>query len=277
MDTINTVNFEDLFDFSPEPAPGHHVIGGGGPTAATPAAVEDEAPREKLRTTVTTTSSRQDRTAVNPQQETSRDAFADLEAVLTDEQRRDTTAAAAAHHQQLSASVPIHLSHEGGNSFYRDLIRASKDSLSSSGTEFTVGSVDQLLKSLPGDRGTDNPAASLAATTATAQPGAESSSAPVVVVKSKRGRKPGQKSLRTDMKTKLERSRQSARECRARKKLRYQYLDDLILERERANEKLREELMKYQKWCHELDKGRIPDGLQDMLREFKNDEQQTNM
>jgi len=271
MDTINTVNFEDLFDFSPEPAPGHHVIGGG-PTAATPAAVEDEAPREKLRTTVTTTSSRQDR-AVNPQQETSRDAFADLEAVLTDEQRRDT--AAHHHHQQLSASVPIHLSHEGGNSFYRDLIRASKDSLSSSGTEFTVGSVDQLLKSLPGDRNTDNPAASLATT---AQPGAESStSAPVVVVKSKRGRKPGQKSLRTDMKTKLERSRQSARECRARKKLRYQYLDDLILERERANEKLREELMKYQKWCHELDKGRIPDGLQDMLREFKNDEQQTNM
>merc|ERR1719461_1423144 len=103
MDTINTVNFEDLFDFSPEPAPGHHVIGGG-PTAA----VEDEAPREKLRTTITTTSSRQDR-AVNPQQETSRDAFADLEAVLTDEQRRDT--AAHHHHQQLSASVPIHLSH----------------------------------------------------------------------------------------------------------------------------------------------------------------------
>ena len=60
MDTINTVNFEDLFDFSPEPAPGHHVIGGGGPTAATPAAVEDEAPREKLKTTVTSTSSRQD-------------------------------------------------------------------------------------------------------------------------------------------------------------------------------------------------------------------------
>merc|ERR1712032_1160290 len=31
---------------------------------------------------------------------------------------------------------------------------------------------------------------------------------------------------------KLEKSRQSARECRARKKLRYQYLDDMILERE---------------------------------------------
>merc|ERR1711941_16431 len=86
--------------------------------------------------------------------------------------------------------------------------------------------------------------------------------------KAKRGRKPNQKSLKSDMKTKLERSRQSARECRARKKLRYQYLDDLLLEREKANLKLREELVTYQKWCHELDKGRIPDGLQEMLKEF---------
>ncbi len=41
---------------------------------------------------------------------------------------------------------------------------------------------------------------------------------------------------------------QSARECRARKKLRYQYLDDLILEREKANILLREEILKYQAW-----------------------------
>ncbi len=60
-----------------------------------------------------------------------------------------------------------------------------------------------------------------------------------VGTKSKRGRKPGQKIVKQDMKTKLERSRQSARECRARKKLRYQYLDDILLERERANLKLR--------------------------------------
>merc|ERR1711936_424415 len=86
--------------------------------------------------------------------------------------------------------------------------------------------------------------------------------------KAKRGRKPNQKSLKSDMKTKLERSRQSARECRARKKLRYQYLDDLLLEREKANLKLREELLKYQKWCHEMDKGRIPDGLQEMLNDY---------
>merc|ERR1712018_601755 len=89
-----------------------------------------------------------------------------------------------------------------------------------------------------------------------------------VGTKSKRGRKPNQKSLKSDMKSKLERSRQSARECRARKKLRYQYLDDLLLEREKANIKLRDELIVYQKWCHEMDKGRIPDGLQEMLKEY---------
>ena len=93
-------------------------------------------------------------------------------------------------------------------------------------------------------------------------------------VKSKRGRKPGQTNLKTDMKSKLERSRQSARECRARKKLRYQYLDDLILERERANCALRDELIKYQKWCHELDKGRIPEGMNEMLQQFKEEKSQ---
>ncbi|RWS17374.1 cAMP-responsive element-binding protein-like 2 isoform X4 [Dinothrombium tinctorium] len=42
------------------------------------------------------------------------------------------------------------------------------------------------------------------------------------------------KSSKIDMKAKLERSRQSARECRARKKLRYQYLEDLVAKREKA-------------------------------------------
>ena len=40
----------------------------------------------------------------------------------------------------------------------------------------------------------------------------------------------------------LERSRQSARECRARKKIRYQYLEELIQTRESAIYALREEL-----------------------------------
>lgn len=60
----------------------------------------------------------------------------------------------------------------------------------------------------------------------------------------KRGRKPGRKAAteRVDMKAKLERSRQSARECRARKKLRYQYLEELVADREKAVLSLRMEI-----------------------------------
>ena len=62
----------------------------------------------------------------------------------------------------------------------------------------------------------------------------------------KRGRKPGRKvsTEKVDMKAKLERSRQSARECRARKKLRYQYLEELVTDREKAVLELRRELEK---------------------------------
>jgi hypothetical protein len=40
----------------------------------------------------------------------------------------------------------------------------------------------------------------------------------------------------------LEKSRQSAKECRARKKLRYQYLEEMISSREKAIGLLRQEL-----------------------------------
>lgn len=46
------------------------------------------------------------------------------------------------------------------------------------------------------------------------------------------------------MRARLERSRQSARECRARKKLRYQYLEELVTDREKAVLALRKELEK---------------------------------
>ena len=71
----------------------------------------------------------------------------------------------------------------------------------------------------------------------------------------------------TEMKTvvKLEKSRQSARECRARKKLRYQYLDDLILERERANERLRGELSKFAGWCEMIDQNSVPETVAEAL------------
>lgn len=58
----------------------------------------------------------------------------------------------------------------------------------------------------------------------------------------KKKTKSSKKSAKLDAKSKLEKSRQSARECRARKKLRYQYLEDLVNGREKAVVKLREEL-----------------------------------
>lgn len=60
--------------------------------------------------------------------------------------------------------------------------------------------------------------------------------------KNNRKRKNRRTCNKIDMKAKLERSRQSARECRARKKLRYQYLEDLVLKRENANLLLKQEI-----------------------------------
>uniref|UniRef100_T1HVL7 BZIP domain-containing protein n=1 Tax=Rhodnius prolixus TaxID=13249 RepID=T1HVL7_RHOPR len=71
-----------------------------------------------------------------------------------------------------------------------------------------------------------------------------------------------------DIKAKLERSRQSARECRARKKLRYQYLEELVNDREKAVLALRKELDKYRSWNKELDEGRVPEGFEVLLEEL---------
>lgn len=75
------------------------------------------------------------------------------------------------------------------------------------------------------------------------------------------GKRPGRKPSKIDQKAKLERSRQSARECRARKKLRYQYLEELVSSREKAVFSLREEVEMYRRWCHEVDGGCVPDDL----------------
>ena len=52
----------------------------------------------------------------------------------------------------------------------------------------------------------------------------------------------GRKSVALNSDSKLEKSRQSARECRSRKKLRYQYLEEMVDCRERAIYELRSEL-----------------------------------
>lgn len=84
----------------------------------------------------------------------------------------------------------------------------------------------------------------------------------------KRGRKPGRKA-KSDMKAKLERSRQSARECRARKKLRYQYLEELVANREKAVIALHRELEQYRAWAKEIDEGKIPEGVLKLIEDEK--------
>jgi len=82
---------------------------------------------------------------------------------------------------------------------------------------------------------------------------------------SKRGRRP----LKLDMKSKLEKSRQSARECRARKKLRYQYLEELVSAREKAIFSLREELEMYKSWCKDMDEGKIPPDMKSKMEKLE--------
>jgi len=66
----------------------------------------------------------------------------------------------------------------------------------------------------------------------------------------------------------LERSRQSARECRARKKLRYQYLEELVKQREKAVITLREEFSKqYLEMYRTLEKGMYTPEIDMVLNE----------
>uniref|UniRef100_A0A663EHD8 cAMP-responsive element-binding protein-like 2 n=8 Tax=Neognathae TaxID=8825 RepID=A0A663EHD8_AQUCH len=96
-------------------------------------------------------------------------------------------------------------------------------------------------------------------------PAAHMDDSKVVGGKVKKPGKRGRKPAKIDLKAKLERSRQSARECRARKKLRYQYLEELVSSRERAICALREELEMYKQWCMAMDQGKIPSEIKALL------------
>ena len=66
----------------------------------------------------------------------------------------------------------------------------------------------------------------------------------------KRERNPGTKQ---DGISKLQHSRMSAREFRVRKKLRYEYLEELLQERERAIASLHYQFDLYRKVCEQID------------------------
>lgn len=308
METINAVNFEDLFDFSPEPL--DRLSHDERDLQLSPLAIP---PTQAPPNSYSSSSSVNIQASAYTTDRHTGDVFADFDAITHGLLGSTTgvkgtsiniTAPANSQHGQysqnqfyhqsqhpdkqsggefqLSSSVPVHWRNSGGaqstsnatSSITLSQIEVPTKKITSSlkvddRSHFAVAaSITELLKDLPdslidsSQRKGDSNRSSL---------GEEAQQQPV---KSKRGRKPGQTNLKTDMKSKLERSRQSARECRARKKLRYQYLDDLILERERANVVLRDELIKYQKWCHELDKGRIPEGLHDILRNYKEEQLQ---
>src|SRR5207245_1141858 len=75
-----------------------------------------------------------------------------------------------------------------------------------------------------------------------------SSSSHSLATASKKSSRKVRRGGKVDMKAKLERSRQSARECRARKKLRYQYLEDLVTKREKSVLLLKKELEMVSWW-----------------------------
>lgn len=81
----------------------------------------------------------------------------------------------------------------------------------------------------------------------------------------KKKNKINKKGAKLDAKSKLEKSRQSARECRARKKLRYQYLEDLVSNREKAVLKLREELTMFCDLSKQIDAGTISKADRELL------------
>jgi hypothetical protein len=89
----------------------------------------------------------------------------------------------------------------------------------------------------------------------------------------KRGRKP----IKSDSNTRLEKSRESARQCRHRKKLRYEYLEELVTDREKAIIQLQQELERLRTIGQYLDQNGINNEIRQELIQWKDDPDVVNL
>ena len=89
----------------------------------------------------------------------------------------------------------------------------------------------------------------------------------------KRGRKP----IKSDSNTRLEKSRESARQCRHRKKLRYEYLEELVTDREKAIVQLQQELERLRTICQYLDQNGTNNEIRQELAQWKDDPNVINL
>jgi uncharacterized membrane protein YheB (UPF0754 family) len=89
----------------------------------------------------------------------------------------------------------------------------------------------------------------------------------------KRGRKP----IKSDSNTRLEKSRESARQCRHRKKLRYEYLEELVTDREKAIIQLQQELERLRTIGQYLDQNGINNEIRQELIQWKDDPDVANL
>ncbi len=89
----------------------------------------------------------------------------------------------------------------------------------------------------------------------------------------KRGRKP----MKSDSNTRLEKSRESARQCRHRKKLRYEYLEELVTDREKAIIQLQQELERLRTICQYLDQHGMNNEIRQELIQWKDDPDVINL
>ena len=83
--------------------------------------------------------------------------------------------------------------------------------------------------------------------------------------------------MKSDSDTRLEKSRESARQCRHRKKLRYEYLEELVTDREKAIVQLQQELERLQSICQHLDQNGMSNELRHELLQWKDDPEVANL